>query len=469
MLYGHKSPYMLVGMLACAMSGHPYVPIDTIYPPSRIQNIVEQLLAKAGDAMVISTTCEDLNIKARARSLSLDALRSVCGTSVTDNDLRELCPNRPDDTFYVLFTPASTGEPKGVEMPTRHVDYLSRWLREDYRSLAKEEELSRGLVWFNRSPFSFDLSLDDLFCGLASGDTIFALEEAAELSLYDIFNALSKSGATNWISTPSFIDTCLTDPTFSSELLPRLRYIMLAGETLKKDTVVRLRIRFPEAVVFNSYGSTETGTVSFCAITDDMLDDKRPLPIGYFGPEVEGRILDHNTMKTVGYGIPGELFIVGNIAKGYWGRHDLTRREFEARPNDVAKGRATYRTGDQCTLTETGLLYYHGRFDTMVKLHGYRIEIGEIETVLSVLDEVERACVLPLRRPDGTVYKLMAVIQPATTCTERGRVLTKALQGKIRGTLPLYMIPSTFTYVDTIPLNANGKVNRKALEQMMDS
>lgn len=466
-LYGHKSPFMVVGMLACAMSGHPYVPVDTIYPPSRVRSIVEQLITQAGDAIVISTTCESLNVKTRTHSLNLDELRSICSEPTKEKDLHCLCPVHPEDTFYVLFTSGSTGAPKGVEMPTRYVDYFSRWLIDDYRSLATEEERSEGLVWFNRSPFSFDLSTDDLFCGLASGDTVFALEETAEASFSATFNALAKSNVTDWISTPSFVDACLADPSFSSELLPHLRRIMLAGETLKKDTVVRLRTRFPKAIVLNNYGPTETGTVSICTITDNMLSDERPLPIGYLGPEIEGHILDHDTLEPVGNEAPGELFIIGNVAKGYWGRPDLTERGFKSCPEGIAQGRSSYRTGDECILTEGGLLYYRGRFDTMVKLRGYRIEMGEIEAVLSSLEEVDLVCVLPLSRTDGTIYKLMAVIQPAATCSEHGRALTKHLKENVKDTLPSYMIPGTFRYVAAIPLNPNGKADRKALAQMM--
>ncbi|MDO4807164.1 MAG: D-alanine--poly(phosphoribitol) ligase, partial [Coriobacteriales bacterium] len=106
---------------------------------------------------------------------------------------------------------------------------------------------------------------------------------------------------------------------------------------------------------------------------------------------------------------------------------------------------------------------YHGRLDGMIKLHGYRIEVGEIESVLSSLPQVDMVCVLPVRRGDGSVVRLVAAVQPSASCTERGLKLTKVLKNAVRDTLPAYMIPSTFKYVEKIDLNANGKADRKAL------
>lgn len=465
-LYGHKSPSMLVGMFACAKSGHAYVPVDTIYPVERVRSIVEQLERCAGCIVVINTTKTSLLLSENTASISFAELVDICNGKQTNADtyMREL---GDDDTFYILFTSGSTGEPKGVEMPKRYVNYFARWLIDDYRSLASEEERKEGLVWFNRSPFTFDLSTDDLFCGLSNGDKIFALEEQAESSYRETFNAFRESGISDWISTPSFVDACLADPSFSSDLLPALRRVMLAGETLRKDTVARLYERFPGIVVLNNYGPTETGTVTMCKITDEMMRDERSLPIGFVGPEAEAAVLDPQTLAPISDGGWGELFILGNVAKGYWGRQDLTRERFGVCPESLAQGRPSYRTGDACMREANGLLYYGGRFDTMIKLHGYRIEVSEVESVLSAVEEVEMACVLPMRRDNGEVYRLLAVVQPAATCSEVGRSLTRRIKAQVRETLPAYMIPGSFKYLDTLPLNANGKVDRKTLSQLM--
>ena len=463
-LYGHKSPYMLVGMLACAKSGHAYAPIDTIFPRGRVPTITDQLVEQAGSTLIINTTDADF-AQDGASVLPLDRLRQICqGEAAQTAKLDGL---DAEDTFYLLFTSGSTGVPKGVEVPTRYVDYFSRWLINDYRMMATQKEREDGLVWFNRSPFTFDLSTDDLFCGLATGDCVFALTEEAESSFKATFEALSSSGITDWISTPSFVDSCLVDPSFSSELIPSLRRVMLAGETLRKDTVAKLKQRFPGVRVLNNYGPTETGTVTICEITEQMMDDERPLPIGYLGPEVEAAVLDHDTLEPVPNGTPGELFIVGNVGKGYWGRPDLTAAGFASCPASVTEGRSSYRTGDECILEDNGLVYYNGRLDGMLKLHGYRIEIGEIESVLASLEQVDMACVLPERKDDGTVHRLIAVIKPSQGQELRGLKLTRLIKNQVRDTLPSYMIPNVFKYVETVPLNPNGKADRKALAALI--
>jgi D-alanine--poly(phosphoribitol) ligase subunit 1 len=460
-LYGHKSPYMLVAMLACAKAGHAYVPIDVVYPAGRVANIVEQI----GDTVVLATTSE-VALSLSVPVVSLSELQDICASD--QDDAQDLPGLGPDDTFYILFTSGSTGVPKGVEMPSCFVDYFSQWLCDDYREPIPQAERDEGLVWFNRSPFTFDLSTDDLFCGLVEGDTVFALETEAEQSFKATFAALAASGVTDWISTPSFVDSCLVDESFCATLLPKLRRVMLAGETLRKDTVRNLQQRFPGIAVYNNYGPTETGTVTLCKITDAMMEDERSLPIGYVGPQTDALILDPQTLEPVDKGCAGELVIVGDVvAKGYWGREDLTRRGFHACPEELTNGRRSYRTGDECVLEDDGLLYYHGRLDDMIKLHGYRVELGEIESVFSSLPQVDMVCVLPVRKDDGTVSRLVAVVQPSAECVERGLKLTRQLKAAVHDVLPSYMIPSNIKAVDKIELNANGKADRKALAVLL--
>ena len=118
-------------------------------------------------------------------------------------------------------------------------------------------------------------------------------------------------------------------------------------------------------------------------------------------------------------------------------------------------------------LEDDGLLYYHGRLDDMIKLHGYRVELGEIESVFSSLPQVDMVCVLPVRKDDGAVSRLVAVVQPSAECVERGLKLTRQLKAAVHDVLPSYMIPSNIKAVDKIELNANGKADRKALAVLL--
>lgn len=459
-LYGHKSPNMLVSIFACAKSGHAYVPVDTVYPADRVANIIEQV----GRTLVIDTSASQLDWDALEdctlpRIVDNAALSDIYANGADEAALAVLPGMRQEDTFYILFTSGSTGAPKGVEVTTECVDQFSRWMMEDY--VFPEDGVR---TWFNRTPYSFDVSITDMVCGTTRGDTTYALESDADASLGLTFEALVSCDATDWVSTPSFVEQCLAVETFDAHLMPRLHRMLLAGETLRPATVREVKRRFPGIHVYNGYGPTEsTDLVTLCEITDEMLANDFALPIGYAKKYSDLVVLDPQTLERVPVGTAGELFIVGEtVAKGYWGRPDLTEAAFHSCPAEVTGGRRSYRTGDEVTLAEDGLYYFHGRLDLQIKLHGYRIELGDIESCLCAVPLVHMACVLPVVR-DGSIHHLCACVVPSEAAEVRGLKLTRQIKAAVRDNLPSYMIPSSFKYVDEIPLNSNGKADRKAL------
>ena len=462
-LYGHKSPYMLVSMLGCVKAGHAYAPVDTVYPPERVANIVEQV----GNTMLIDTTSEGVAPQAAgtARLVTRQELEDACDQMPAQDVVDALPGIGRDDTFYILFTSGSTGDPKGVEISGECVDEFSRWMSCDY---VFEGDGTR--IWFNRTPYSFDVSITDLVCGTTRGDTTFALEAEADASLSKTFEVLATCNATDWVSTPSFVEQCLADDAYNAELMPHLRRMLLAGETLRPATVREVKRRFPELHVYNGYGPTEsTDLVTLCEITDELLADDVALPIGYAKKGSDLVVLDPQTLEPVPDGQPGELFVVGNtVARGYYGRPDLTEQAFGVCPEDIARGRRSYRTGDEVTRAANGLYYFHGRLDLQIKLHGYRIELGDIEATLVATPLVHMACVLPVVR-EGSIHHLMAFVVPTNEATERGLKLTRRIKTLVRDALPSYMIPRTFTYIDEMPLNSNGKADRKALSARIDA
>ena len=463
-LYGHKSPHMLVSLMACAKAGHAYVPIDTVYPADRVGNIIDQV----GETLVIDTTASYLDWSEVAcaslpRIVGTGALDEVYAAGATDEAVSALPGMHKDATFYILFTSGSTGAPKGVEVTCECVDEFSRWMLEDY---VFEEDGTR--LWFNRTPYSFDVSITDMVCGTTRGDTTYALEADADASLGLTFEALATIEVTDWVSTPSFVEQCLADDTYDAKLLPKLKRMLLAGETLRPATVREVKRRFPGIHVYNGYGPTEsTDLVTLCEITDKMLEHDLALPIGYAKKGSDLVILDPETLERKPDGEPGELFVVGNtVAKGYWGRPDLTEAAFHACPEEVAGGRRSYRTGDEVTREADGLYYFHGRLDLQIKLHGYRIELGDIESCLCAVDLVHMACVLPVVR-NGAIHHLCACVVPSEQAEVRGLKLTRKIKAEVGDMLPSYMIPTAFKYLDEIPLNANGKADRKALTALV--
>ena len=459
-VYGHKSPLMLVAFFACVKSGHAYVPVDVVYPKDRVASIIGQL----GDTAAIDTTGQSADILGAGELCPLFGLDLFEGLDDAGAGVPD-CQLGQQDTFYILFTSGSTGTPKGVEVLTECVDGFYQWLSTcEYSERAPGEHR----IWFNRSPFTFDVSITDMVAGLVFGDELYALEDEAEKSLALAFEHFAGSGVTDWVSTPSFVEQCLADEAFNADLLPNLRRMLLAGEVLRPETVRMAQRRFPGLRVFNGYGPTEsTDLVTLCEITPAMLEEDRSLPIGYAKPASRLVVLNPETLEELPDGEHGELFVIGNtVAQGYWRREDLTEAAFRACPSELAGGMRAYRTGDEVTRDPNGLYYYHGRYDLQIKLHGYRIELGDIESTLAALPEVHMACVLPQVR-DGAISHLVALIVPSDLDAPRGFEMTKRLKRAAREVIPSYMIPRSFKYVDAFPLNPSGKADRKALAALI--
>lgn len=466
-VYGHKSPLMIACFNACSKSGRPYVPIDTVYPDLRVIDIMDQL----GSPLVLNTTDRDLS-----------AFDGHMGSSISFDELAPLLDPAagstatPDpewavsglDVFYILFTSGSTGRPKGVEIMAECVDNFWAWMVDEFGEEGHTPENPR--VLFNRAPFSFDLSMTDIALGLGAGDTMFALVEEDEEDLARTFEALSRANIDFWCSTASFADMSLRDPAFSRELLPKVNMFFFVGETLKNDTAAQLLERFDSCEVVNGYGPTEsTDLITAVSITPEMCASDEPLPVGMPMPGCELHILDPETLMPLPANERGELFIVGNtVAKGYFGREDLTQAAFHSCPDAITHGRRSYRTGDEAHLDETGMLHFHGRLDFQVKLHGFRIELGEIESALMKIENVQDACVLPVER-NGSISHLSACVawKDNADAEESSFARSKAVKEQLRQTLPKYMIPRKVVFLDTLPLNVNGKVDRKKLRELL--
>lgn len=470
-VYGHKSPGMIAAFFAASKAGCTYVPLDTSAPSERIASILEQL----DHPILVDTTCslpEELR-KLASHVIELDYERDLLplvekssGTDVETGagTAKELDPQscvQGEDTFYIIFTSGSTGTPKGVEVSTANIDAFWRWM-------CSEFTYGTPQVFFNRAPFSFDLSVTDLIRGIGAGDTLFALEEEAEASMKGTMDALAASGTTFWVSTPSFAEMCLADPAFNAELLPKLHTFFFVGETLRNETALQLLDRFPGAKVVNGYGPTEsTVLVTATSITREMCASPEPLPVGSCKPNTQLAILDPESLEVLPAGAPGELFIIGDtVAKGYFNRPDATEAAFASYPYAVPDGMRSYRTGDECVLDETGMLHFRGRLDFQVKLHGYRIELGDIEANLCLAPEVRQACVIPVEK-QGVVSFLRAFVQ-LEDGVEASFNTTKLLKERLATKLPEYMVPRAFSYLESFPLNVNGKIDRKALLAMAE-
>jgi D-alanine--poly(phosphoribitol) ligase subunit 1 len=432
---GHKEPELLLAFLAAAKSGHPYIPIDTSLPQSRINTIIERSQA------AVSLT------PARIRELLAGTTRSKPA----------LPPRtiRPEDPWYIIFTSGSTGEPKGVVITCSCLESFVGWMLHEQHLSEKQE------VFLNQAPFSFDLSVMDLYLSLATGGTLYSIgkEEIADPS--QLFISLAGSNITIWVSTPSFAKLCLNEPTFAKDMLPGLRKFLFCGEILPPEVAADLIQRFPAAEVWNTYGPTEaTCATTSVHITKSILSHYRPLPVGYPKPDCRILVLKPDGTPAVEEE-SGEIIIAGpNVSPGYIGQPDLNEKAFFE-----LEGRRAYRTGDQGYFHK-GLLFFDGRQDDQIKLHGYRIELGDIEANLMALPSVQDAIVLP-RLKDGQPNSLTAFVvlknAPALTKLELSHMLKQELGRHV----PAYMLPRKFIFLDQFPMTPNGKVDRRKLAESL--
>ena len=424
---GHREPEMLIAFLGAVKSGRPYVPIDTGLPQPRI----DQILVSSNAAL----------------TLTPDEIQRFS----TDEPRDSTMPVAKSEAFYILFTSGSTGEPKGVIITRECLEHFISWM-------LAEQQFSKGVeVFLNQAPFSFDLSVMDLYCSLATGGTLFSINRDLIANPKKLYSALASSGVTTWVSTPSFAQMCLAEDKFAEPMLPRLRRFLFCGETLAPQTASQLLVRFPQAQVWNMYGPTEaTVATSSIQIDSAILEKYSTLPVGRVMPGTKISILDENGGE-LSDNKRGEIIIAGpNVSPGYIGRPDLTARAFFQYRDQRA-----YKTGDVGRFRDR-LLFFEGRIDEQIKLSGYRIELGDVEANLCALPTIRNAVVIPVFK-NGAAQSLTAFVTLLTRNETSDFELAHDLRNQLGERLPTYMLPRKFVFLDAFPMTANGKVDRTAL------
>ncbi len=466
-VYGNKDPFMVVCLLACMKAGCPYVPIDgSSVPPQRTASIAAQISASMkGDTgaeapLVLAVgafpRCEEMPPVDVIEHRAIGDLVAAAGHSDRERWIDG------EDLAYILFTSGSTGAPKGVEVTAACFDNFCEWDLELVR--AHTAGFEGGPVWLDQAPFSFDLSVFELAGALGGGGALYSLAAETQLSMAAQFAALKESGAGIWVSTPSFAELCLANADFDQNAMPDLKLFVFCGETLPNATAARLLERFPRARVLNTYGPTEsTVAVTAVEVTAEMAAGAEPLPVGSPRLGTRIRIVDEEG-RAVPAGTFGEVVIEGDtVARGYFGRPDLTARAFGEAMLDGTAVRA-YRTGDEGCLDAEGMLHFRGRLDLQVKLNGFRIELGEIESHLRRLPEIAAAAVAPVYR-DGKISHLVAHVVPSAPLQDTPFRVGLALKERLAEFLPHYMIPKKVAFHESLPMTGNGKLDRRALTE----
>lgn len=432
---GHKEPEMLVTFLAAVKAGRPYVPMDASIPEQRVAKIVEG----SGAALVLTPEEVGRILAGLSPAAGRKPARRVEG----------------QDPFYILFTSGSTGEPKGVVITLANLTAFVDWLCAEHAFSPAAE------VFLNQAPFSFDLSVMDLYGSLVTGGTLASVTKEELSNLKSLYQRLESSGVTTWVSTPSFAQMCLIEKGFHAGMLPRMRRFLFCGETLAPETAAQLLERFGQAQVWNTYGPTEATVATTSVRVDRLLLEKySPLPVGFPMPGTRVVVVDESGVE-VAEGERGEIVIAGpNVSPGYLQKPDLTAKVF-----GVWGGQPSYRTGDWGR-TKEGLIFFEGRMDGQVKVNGYRIELGDLEANLRALPEIADAVVLPVQKA-GKIDSLAAFVVLSGPRVGSDFEVSARLKTALGERLPAYMLPRKFIFLDAFPMTANGKADRRQLAERL--
>lgn len=416
---GHKQIYMIASFLACSMAGFTYVPVDEEIPKERFKKIITQV----NPSIIIDETIEKIMHEDNPKDIEKIYMQN-------------------NDTYYIIFTSGTTGEPKGVQITYQNLKSCMEWLEEICN-------VKRSII-LNQANFSFDLSVADLYLPLLTRSKHYILERNTQKNYIELFKELAASNSELMVVTPSFVDLLLIDKSFNKNLMPNLKKILFCGEKLSENTVSKLFDRFQNLEIINCYGPTEC---TF-AVTCDKVNKDEEISIGVPKKDVKIYIVDEN-LQELNENEIGEILISGeSVGNGYL-RKELNKDAFIKYNNENA-----YLTGD-LGYKENGKFYCIGRKDKQVKYKGYRIEISEIENTLNKLEFVEKAVVVANFEENGKVSKIIAFVKEKKDVNKN----PKEIRDLIKNDLPDYMIP-VIKVVEQIPLNINGKVDEKKLLEM---
>jgi len=448
-VFGGQEYEMLATFVALTKSGHAYIPIDSHSALERVAAIVEV----AEPSLIIAINdfpLADVTAPIFSAEQVQAAFREGASYELSH-------PVQEDDNYYIIFTSGTTGKPKGVQISHNNLLSFTNWMITD-----KEFATPERPQMLAQPPYSFDLSVMYWAPTLALGGTLFALPSAVTQDFKQLFETILSLPIAIWTSTPSFADMALLSDDFNSQKLPQLTHFYFDGEELTVKTAQKLRDRFPQARIINAYGPTEaTVALSAVAVTDEMLQNCKRLPIGYTKADSPTFVIDEEGQK-VPNGQQGEIIVCGPaVSKGYLNNPEKTAEaffEFEGLP--------AYHTGDVGSMTDEGLLLYGGRMDFQIKFNGFRIELEDVSQNLNKSKYVESAVAVPRYNKDHKVQNLLAYVilkDGVAEQFEREIDITKAIKEDLQDIMMSYMMPSKFLYRETLPLTPNGKIDIKGL------
>ncbi len=425
-----RSEKMIITLLGILKTGAAYIPIDPDYPQERIDYILED----SNPRIVIGDKTAIYN--SNTRIIRIDDLLQTCGNIENPEQRYE-----PENLAYIIYTSGSTGKPKGTLIEHRGLfNYLS-WMKKSYGE-------STG-NWSHITSYSFDLCVTALYSPLITGNRLLIYNSSLDVSEM-LAKSFSDPDVNSVKLTPSHI-LILENLDIDST---GIRYVFVGGEELKAESIGILREINSQIRIINHYGPTES-TVG--CITNSIEPCNVSLSIGKPVSNTQIHILDKD-LSLLPIDIPGELCVSGSgLARGYLNMPELTDMKFIDNP--FLTGERMYRTGDSAKWLDDGNIEFLGRIDNQIKIRGFRIEPGEIEKSLLRHDKISSVVVMVKEGFDRDRQLVAYLI----SCEE---LEISQIRSYLKLSLPDYMIPSFFVQMDSFPLTANGKIDRKGLPEL---
>ena len=436
-----RSVEMVVGLLGVLKAGGAYVSLDPSYPRERLAFMIE-------DARVaVLLTQQRLTEQLPARGEELFCVDTEWGRISQSSDGNPDSGVTSENLVYVIYTSGSTGKPKGAMNTHRGICNRLLWMQETFGLTEADRVLQK-------TPFSFDVSVWELFWPLLNGARLVMARPGGHRDVAHLVDLIAEQGITTVHFVPSMLQMFLEDKEVGR--CTSVKRVICSGEALPYALQKRFFSRL-EAELHNLYGPTEAA-VDVTHWACQRRSDRQIVPIGRPVANTQIYLLD-GKLEPVPIGVPGELHIGGvQVGRGYLNRSELTVERFIPDPFRNERGARLYKTGDLARYLPDGNIEYLGRLDHQVKIRGNRVELGEIETVLGQYPAVRETIVVAREDVPGEKHLVAYVVSgnvPGPTAGE--------LRSFLNGKLPEYMLPSAFVMLEALPLTPSGKVDRGAL------